>query len=159
MKIFLIQLIISVLFSLQQNPLDSIPNDKQIKVEDIKNEIKNLNLESAISKISGLFQDQIFNLTEKINNLINSTLKEQDKIIDTAISEQIYVKDLLSEINSLKQRYRRNMIFSYILGSFILITFVAFYCNDCLKRRKENNFVGYKNPGQSRNANTQLDIV
>ena len=89
MKIFLIQLIISVLFSLQQNPLDSIPNDKQIKVEDIKNEIKNLNLESAISKISGLFQDQIFNLTEKINNLINSTLKEQDKIIDTAISEQI----------------------------------------------------------------------
>ena len=158
MKVFYLQLIISILFSLQQNLLDNINKDEKIKIEDIKNGINGLDFEDAVTNISNLFEQQIFHLTAKINNLINDTLNQQEQIINKAESEQLLYKDILSEINVLKQRYRRNMIFSYIIGSIILFTFFVFYCTDNLRRRKQRKYIGYKNPVQAANDNNQLDL-
>ena len=97
-------------------------------------------------------------LTGKINGLINDTLNEQDQIIKDAESEQITIKEMLNEINLLKKRYRRNMIFSYIIGIIILVTFIYFYWTDHLNRRRTRKYAGYKNPVQSENENNQIDI-
>ena len=136
MKVFYYELIISVLFSFQQyNHIYNIINnnkDDQKRLEEIQRGLKDLNFEKAVSNITNLFKDQILSLTGKINDLINDTLNEQDQIIKDAESEQITIKEMLNEINLLKKRYRRNMIFSYIIGIIILVTFIYFYWTDHL---------------------------
>ena len=162
MKVFYYELIISVLFSFQQNNhiYNIINNNKddQKRLEEIQRGLKDLNFEKAVSNITNLFKDQIFSLTGKINDLINDTLNEQDQIIKDAESEQITIKEMLNEINLLKKRYRRNMIFSYIIGIIILVTFIYFYWTDHLNRRRTRKYAGYKNPVQSENENNQIDI-
>ena len=161
MKVFYFELIISILFSFQQyNIYNSINSNKddQKRLEEIQRGLKDLNFEKAVSNITNLFKDQILSLTGKINGLINDTLKEQDQIISDAESEQITIKEMLTEINLLKKRYRRNMIFSYIIGIIILVTFIYFYCTDHLNRRRTRKYAGYKNPVQTENENNQLDI-
>ena len=66
---------------------------------------------------------------------------------------------MLTEIDILKTRYRKNMIFSYIIGTIIIVTFLIFYYTDHINRRRTRKYAGYKNPVQNENENNQLDIV
>ena len=159
MKVFYFELIISFLFTFQQNNINNINKDDQKRLEDIQKGLKDLNFENAVSNISNLFQNKIFILTEKINNLINNTLAEQEQIIKDAESEQLVIKEMLTEIDILKTRYRKNMIFSYIIGTIIIVTFLIFYYTDHINRRRTRKYAGYKNPVQNENENNQLDIV
>ena len=161
MKFFCFQILICILFSFQQNVLndnDDFEDEEKVQIGvDYIKENKELNLDDAVSKISKLFDDKINNMNIQINNIINNTLYTQEQISKNSEQEQEEVKEMLIEIKKLKQRYKRNMIFSYIIASIILFTFFIFYCNDSLKRKRKNN-VKYKNLGQLSNENTQLDI-
>ena len=158
MKIFFIQLIISIHFSFQQNNINNITKDGIISLEDIKKGINELNFENAISNITKLFQNQLFNLTEKLNDLINKALENQELILNDSESERLLIKDMLSEINTLKKRYRKNVVFTYIIGIIILCTFFIFYYTDHLNRRKRKKYAGYKNPAQTEYESNQIDI-
>ena len=74
----------------------------------------------------------------QINNMINNTLYAQEQISKNSETEQEEIKEMLIEIKKLKKRYKRNMIFSYIIVSIILFTFFIFYCNDSLIYYKIN---------------------
>ena len=162
MKFFCVQILICILFSFQQNVLndnDDFEDEEKVQIGvDYIKENKELNLDDTVSKISKLFDYKINNMNIQINNIINNTLYTQEQISKNSEQEQEEVKEMLIEIKKLKQRYKRNMIFSYIIASIILFTFFIFYCNDSLKRKRKNN-VKYKNLGQLSNENTQLDIV
>ena len=157
-KIFYVQIIIYILYSLEQNEKE-IPEDKKT-LDNIEKEIRKLNLDSAISNISNLFQNQIISLTKQINDLINTTLNTQEQIFKNYDNDQIMIKDMLSQIKNLKKRYRRNMIFSYFIGCIILFTFFVFYCTDYLNGRKIKKYIGYKRATQEQNdiSNNQIDI-
>ena len=160
MKFFHVQIIICILFSIQQNLTNkNINNDEEEKVPIGQNDIKNINLEEAVSNISKLFNDKIYNMNMQINNLINNTLNTQGQLLNNSELEQQEIKEMLKEINKLKKRYKRNLIFSYAICSIILFTFFIFYCTDNLNNRNRKNLTGYKNPVQIKNENTQLDIV
>ena len=51
----------------------------------------------------------------QINNMINNTLYAQEQISKNSETEQEEIKEMLIEIKKLKKRYKRNMIFSYII--------------------------------------------
>ena len=160
MKFFHVQIIICIFFSIQQNLTNkNINNDEEEKVPIGQNDIKNINLEEAVSNISKLFNDKIYNMNMQINNLINNTLNTQGQLLNNSELEQQEIKEMLKEINKLKKRYKRNLIFSYAICSIILFTFFIFYCTDNLNNRNRKNLTGYKNPVQIKNENTQLDIV
>ena len=160
MKFFHVQIIICILFSIQQNLTNmNLNNDEEEKVPIGQNDIKNINLEEAVSNISKLFNDKIYNMNMQINNLINNTLNTQGQLLNNSELEQQEIKEMLKEINKLKKRYKRNLIFSYAICSIILFTFFIFYCTDNLNNRNRKNLTGYKNPVQIKNENTQLDIV
>ena len=57
MKIFYVQILIYIHFSLQQN-----------------NDIKETNLDKAVSNITELLKKKLINLSSQINNMINNTL-------------------------------------------------------------------------------------
>ena len=160
MKFFHVQIIICILFSIQQNLTNkNINNNEEEKFPIGQNDIKNINLEEAVSNISKLFNDKIYNMNMQINNLINNTLNTQGQLLNNSELEQQEIKEMLKEINKLKKRYKRNLIFSYAICSIILFTFFIFYCTDNLNNRNRKNLTGYKNPVQIKNENTQLDIV
>ena len=160
MKFFYVQIIICIFFSIQQNLTNkNINNDEEEKVPIGQNDIKNINLEEAVSNISKLFNDKIYNMNIQINNMINNTLNTQGQLLNNSVLEQQEIKEMLKEINKLKKRYKRNLIFSYAICSIILFTFFIFYCTDNLNNRNRKNLTGYKNPVQIKNENTQLDIV
>ena len=160
MKFFYVQMIICLFFSIQQNlPNKYINNEEEEKVPIGQNDIKNINLEEAVSNISKLFNDKIYNMNIQINNMINNTLNTQGQLLNNSELEQQEIKEMLKEINKLKKRYKRNLIFSYAICSIILFTFFIFYCTDNLNNRNRKNLTGYKNPVQINNENTQLDIV
>ena len=160
MKFFHVQIIICIFFSIQQNLTNkNINNDEEEKVPIGQNDIKNINLEEAVSNISKLFNDKIYNMNMQINNLINNTLNTQGQLLNNSELEQKEIKEIIKEINKLKKRYKRNLIFSYAICSIILFTFFIFYCTDNLNNRNRKNLTGYKNPVQIKNENTQLDIV
>ena len=135
MKFFYIQILIYIHFSFEQN-------------EDDK----------TASNITELLNKKLINLKSQIINMINNKLNSQEQLFEKADSEQKIIKSMLTEINYLKKRYKRNMIFSYVIGSIILFTFFVFYCYDNLNKRKAKKMRGYKNPSQIQNENTQLDI-
>ena len=141
MKIFYVQILIYIHFSLQQN-----------------NDIKETNLDKAVSNITELLKKKLINLSSQINNMINNTLNAQEQLFKNADSEKKLMRSMLKEIKTLKKRYKRNMIFSYVIGTIILFTFFVFYCCDNINKRKANKMKGYKNPSQTENENTQLDI-
>ena len=127
MKFFnvLLILIISIIFSVQDNKfnfLGNIHKEDQIKIIDIQNALNALNFENAFSNISKILS----NLSLKINDLINSTLYSQEEILKEQ-EEELFIKEMLSEIDYLKKRYKRNKIFSFIIITIILITFFYFY--------------------------------
>ena len=153
MKVFYFELIISILLSFQQN----YNKEEQMKLDYIKKQINASNFENAVFNITNLFQNQLINLTGKINDLIKSGLENQEQIIAKAESEQLLIRDMLSEINVLKKRYKRNMIISYVIGVIILCTFFIFCYSDHLNKRKTRKYAGYKNP-VSDNENNQIDI-
>ena len=199
MKLFYVQIIIEILFSLQQqfpfnfrdrldkykrinrnkkfrfdifNRLDKYDRfdkynrfDRYNRFEDYDEEedmqiepidVKDLNFSDALTNISKVFNDKILDMSMQINNLINHTLDSQSELFKKAKLEQKDIKKMLKEIKKLKERYKRNVIFSYIIGSIILFTFFIFYC---LNHKKSKIIKGYKNPVQSQNENNQLDIV
>ena len=142
MKFIYVQLLICILFSFQQNILndnDDFEDEEKVQIglDDIK-ENKELNLDDTVSKISKLFYDKIDNMNIQINNMINNTLYAQEQISKNSETEQEEIKEMLIEIKKLKKRYKRNMIFSYIIVSIILFTFFIFYCNDSLIYYKIN---------------------
>ena len=119
MKFIYVQLLICILFSFQQNNYndnDDFEDEEKVQIglDDIK-ENKELNLDDAVSKISKLFYDKIDNMNIQINNMINNTLYAQEQISKNSETEQEEIKEMLIEIKKLKKRYKRNMIFSYII--------------------------------------------
>ena len=157
MKFFnvLLILIISIIFSVQDNKfnfLDNIHKDDQIKIIDIQNALNALNFENAVSNISKILS----NLSLKINDLINSTLYSREEILKEQ-EEELFIKEMLSEIYYLKKRYKRNKIFSFIIITIILITFFYFYSNDHLTRTRRRRYYGYKNASIDNESN-QLEI-
>ena len=160
MKFLSIQLIICIIFSVQENPIDFLGNihkDDKIKLEDIQKALKVLNLENVVSNVSNLFHKNLFNLTYKINELINDTLYSKEQILKEE-EEELFIKEILSEIDNLKKRYKKNKIFSYINGAVILITFILFYWKDHLNRSKRGRYRGLKNPASTDSENNQLVI-
>ena len=99
----------------------------------------------------------MFNLTSKINELINDTLYSKEQILKEE-EEELFIKEILSEIDNLKKRYKKNKIFSYINGAVILITFILFYWKDHLNRSKRGRYKGLKNPASTDSENNQLVI-
>ena len=199
MKLFYVQIIIEILFSLQQqfpfnfrdrldkykrinrnkkfrfdifNRLDKYDRfdkfnrfDRYNRFENYDEEedpgiesldIKDLDFSDALTNISKVFNDKILDMSMQINNLINHTLDSQSELFKKAKLEQKDIKKMLKEIKKLKERYKRNVIFSYIIGSIILFTFFIFYW---LNHKKSKIIKGYKNPVQTQNENNQLDIV
>ena len=157
MKFFnvLLILIISIIFSIQDNKfnfLGNIHKDDQIKIIDIQNALNALNFENAVSNISKILS----NLSLKINDLINSTLYSREEILKEQ-EEELFIKEMLSEIDYLKKRYKRNKIFSFIIITIILITFFYFYSNDHLTRTRRRRYYGYKNASIDNESN-QLEI-
>ena len=160
MKFLSIQLIICIIFSVQENQIDFLGNihkDDKIKLEDIQKALKVLNLENVVSNVSNLFHKNLFNLTSKINELINDTLYSKEQIIKEE-EEELFIKEILSEIDNLKKRYKKNKIFSYINGAVILITFILFYWKDHLNRSQRGRYIGLKNPASTDSENNQLVI-
>ena len=136
MKIFYIQILLYIHFSFQQNK-----------------DIKDVNLDKVVSNITDLLKKKLINWSSQINNMINNTLNSQEQLFKNADSEQKLMKSMLEEINNLKKRYRRNMIFSYVIGTIILFTFFVFYCCDNINKRKAYKMRGYRNPSQIENEN------
>ena len=63
MKFLSIQLIICIIFSVQENPIDFLGNihkDDKIKLEDIQKALKVLNLENVVSNVSNLFHKNLY---------------------------------------------------------------------------------------------------
>ena len=125
-------------------------NKEELNITLIQEEIKNSNL-------SNIIQDNIFNLTQKMNAVIKNALNIQEEIYSKAESDNAIIKNMLEEIEILKQRYKRNIIFSYILGALILLTLFIFYCSDSITTKKGSRDFGYQKPEQIQN-NNQLDI-
>ena len=90
MKFFYIQILIYIHFSFEQN-------------EDDK----------TASNITELLNKKLINLKSQIINMINNKLNSQEQLFEKADSKQKIIKSMLTEINYLKKRYKRNMIFSY----------------------------------------------
>ena len=166
MKLFYVLIIIHIFFSLQQSPLQSqnkFPdifknNKEEVKIQIDPNDMKDIDLNYAISSISKLFNDEIFNISMEINNLINNTLIINSELSTNTESEKIEIKQMLNELDKLKKRYKRNIIFSYAIGSIILVTFFIIFCYDSINNKKRKYIRGYKNPSLTKNENNQLDI-
>ena len=94
----------------------------------------------------------------EINNLINNTLSNNSELFTNNESEKKEIKQMLNELNKLKKRYKRNIIFSYANGSIILVTFFIIFCYDSINNKKRKYIRGYKNPSLTKNENNQLDI-
>ena len=93
----------------------------------------------------------------EINNLINYTLSNNNELLTNTESEKKEIKQMLNELNKLKKRYKRNIIFSYA-SSIILVTFFIIFCYDSINNKKRKYIRGYKNPSLTKNENNQLDI-
>ena len=166
MKLFYVLIIIHIFFSLQQNPFQSQKrfsdifknNKEEVKIQIDPNDIKDIDLNDAISSISKLFNNEIFNISMEINNLINNTLSNNSELFTNNESEKKEIKQMLNELNKLKKKYKRNIIFSYAIGSIILVTFFIIFCYDSINNKKRKYIRGYKNPSLTKNENNQLDI-
>ena len=136
---------------------------KEEKKQSIQyDEIKVLNeIDSLINNITGKYENELLNLTLKINNIINSSLDTQNEIIKRAESEKIIINSMLNDIKLLKQKYKQNMFHTYILGGIIIITFLLFCIIDYLKKDNIQTIgsSGYKKAIEEQNTSNQISIV
>ena len=134
----------------ERNILANINEEKIIKEIDL-----------IIKNITKNYENEIFNLSEKINYIINSTLDTQNATNQREESEKKEIDNLLTEINLLKENYKKNMNYTYILCGIIFIIFIFFFILDLLKKSSQQvpAFSGYEKAIDSKNTNNQLSIV
>ena len=134
----------------ERNILANINEEKIIKEIDL-----------IIKNITKNYENEIFNLSEKINYIINSTLDTQNATNQREESEKKEIDNLLTEINLLKENYKKNMNYTYILCGIIFIIFIFFFILDLLKKGSQQvpAFSGYEKAIDSKNTNNQLSIV
>ena len=153
MKLFYIQILISIIFSYPQNAFNH-PGIKEEKNEMnmtlIKEELKE-------SKISEIFEERIFNLTYKMNEVIKNAVDFKEEISNKTEYEKEIINNMLEEIKILKKKYKRDIIFTYLIGALILFTFFILYYNDYIIIRRRNKDFAYHRPEQNQNSN-QIDI-
>ena len=141
---------------------NSLSRKEEKKQNSQYDEIKVLNeIDSLINNITGKYENELLNLTLKINNIINSSLDTQNEIIKRAESEKIIINSMLNDIKLLKQKYKQNMFHTYILGGIIIITFLLFCIIDYLKKDNIQTIgsSGYKKAIEEQNTSNQISIV
>ena len=117
-------------------------------------------INSLINNITTKYENELLNLTVKINNIINTSLETQNEIINRAESEKIMIKRMLNDIKLLKEKYKQNMNHTYIMGGIIIITFILFCIIDFLKKdNRQATFSGYNKAIEGQNSNNQISIV
>ena len=127
----------------------------------IYDEVKILNeIDSMVKKITKTYESDLFNLTQRINSIISSTLNTQNEINKKAESEKITIENMLNEMRLLKEDYKKNMNYTYILCGIIFLIFIIFCFIDYL--RKDNQPIpipsGYHKTIEEQNVNNQLSI-
>ena len=122
---------------------------------------KTLNeIDFLINNITEKFENQIYNLTIKINKMINSSLEAQNELIKKTRDEKILINGLLDDIKLLKERNKRNIEFTYIIGIIIFIIFFIFCIFDYLKKyRTTSSPSGYQKALEEQKTINQLDII
>ena len=141
---------------------NSLSRKEEKKQNNQYDEIKVLNeIDSLINNITGKYENELLNLTLKINNIINSSLDTQNEIIKRTESEKIIINSMLNDIKLLKQKYKQNMFHTYILGGIIIITFLLFCIIDYLKKDNIQTIgsSGYKKAIEEQNTSNQISIV
>ena len=141
---------------------NSLSRKEEKKQNSQYDEIKVLNeIDSLINNITGKYENELLNLTLKINNIINSSLDTQNEIIKRTESEKIIINSMLNDIKLLKQKYKQNMFHTYILGGIIIVTFLLFCIIDYLKKDNIQTIgsSGYKKATEEQNTSNQISIV
>ena len=118
-------------------------------------------IDSLVNNITTKYENELLNLTLKINNIINTSLDTQNEIIKRADSEKIMINKMLNDIKLLKEKYRKNIKHTYIMGGIIIITFLLFCIIDFLKKDNHQTIVpsGYNKAIEEQNNNNQISIV
>ena len=118
-------------------------------------------IDLLVNNITTKYENELLNLTLKINNIINSSLDTQNEIIKRADSEKIMINKMLNDIKLLKEKYRKNIKHTYIMGGIIIITFLLFCIIDFLKKDNHQTIVpsGYNKAIEEQNNNNQISIV
>ena len=137
----------------------NISNDDNNKTYDDNNKTL-IEIDSLINNITEKFENQIYNLTIKINKMINSSLEAQNELIKKTRDEKILINGLLDDIKLLKERNKQNMKFTFIICIVIFIIFFIFCIFDYLRRQKTiSSLAGYQKAREEQKTNIQLDII
>ena len=118
-------------------------------------------IDSLVNNITTKYENELLNLTLKINNIINTSLDTQNEIINRAESEKIMINRMLNDIKLLKEKYKQNMNHTYIMGGIIIIVFLLFCIIDFLKKDNRPTIApsGYNKAIEEQNSNNQISIV
>ena len=92
-----------------------------------------------------------------MNEVIKNAVDFKEEISNKTEYEKEIINNMLEEIKILKQKYKRDIIFTYLIGALILFTFFILYYNDYIIIRRRNKDFAYQRPEQNQNSN-QIDI-
>ena len=117
-------------------------------------------IDLLVNNISEKYENEIFNLTLKIDNIINASLGAQNEIIQKSKSEKIMINKMLNDIKLLKEKYNQNIIHTYILCG-IIIALLLFFCVIDFLKKGNSSFIpsGYHKTIEDQNNNNQITIV
>ena len=129
--------------------------DKEID----ENVIVNL-VESYLTNLTIKYENELQNLNNKINNIINSSLISQNEMIQKVKNEKKEIKNMQTEIQLLNERYKQNMMHTYILSGVIFSIFLVFCFIDILKinNNQGNGPSEYHKAVDDQNISNQLSI-
>ena len=118
-------------------------------------------INSFVNNITLKYEKELLNLTNKINNIINSSLESQNEMIEKVKKEKKAINNMLYEIKLLKTKYKENKKHTYILSGIVFVIFLLFCFIDVLKRGNYQGNVpsGYHKTEDSQNINNQLSII
>ena len=142
--------------------LNSLSKKEETSKSNQNDELKILNeINSLINNITTKYENELLNLTLKINNIINTSLDTQNEIIKRAESEKLMINRMVNDIKLLKEKYKKNMNHTYIMGGIIVLTFLMFCIIDCLKKDNSQTLVssGYNKAIEGQSNNNQISIV
>ena len=156
---------IKIINAIKNKNLKKILNNALLSRKEEKNATIDENqlineIDSLVNNIAEKFENQIYNLTIKINKIINSSLQTQNDIIKRTRDEKNMINELLKDIKLLKEKNRQNMQYTYIIGIIIFIIFFIFCIFDYLKKYKTQSLpIGYRKTQDGIKVNNQLDIL
>ena len=144
--------------SISERNNDLLLSQKEEKLNDETKILQEMNV--FVNSITKKYENKLFNLTNKINNILNSSLEKQNEIIQRVNSENQVINKMLNEIKLLKEKYNRSRKHTYILIIIIIILFLFFSFMGYLTNNYNQGYAisGYHKANEGHKSNNQLSI-